>query len=43
MTLTDSEIAALEALAGERKLPVGTVAYEILARSLARRREETRR
>jgi len=38
--LTDSEIAQLEALAKERRLPVGTVAYEVLARSLARRKNE---
>jgi len=34
--LTDGELAKLTALARERKLPVGTVAYQALARGLAR-------
>lgn len=35
--VTDAELAKLEALAEERSLPVGTVAYEIVERSLRRR------
>ena len=35
--LTDAELAKLSALAEERDLPLGTAAYEIVARSLARR------
>lgn len=35
--LTDAEMRTLEALAEERELPLGTAAYEIVARSLRRR------
>jgi hypothetical protein len=38
--LTDSELEQLHALAKARRLPIGTAAYEVLARSLARRRNE---
>jgi hypothetical protein len=37
--LTDSELRTLEALAKLRSLPIGTAAYEVLARALARRRK----
>lgn len=37
VTLTDSELAKLERWAEERELPLGTVAYEIVGRALARR------
>ena len=36
--LTDAEFAALERIAHKRSLPIGTAAYEILARSLRRRK-----
>jgi hypothetical protein len=36
--LTDGEFAQLEAIAKERALPVGTVAYEIVERALRRRK-----
>jgi hypothetical protein len=36
--LTDSDLQALEQIARERALPIGTAAYEILARTLTRRR-----
>lgn len=36
--LTDAELAKLEALAEERGLPLGTVAYQILSASLRRRK-----
>lgn len=36
-TLTDAELAKLQALAEERELPVGTAAYEIVAKVLRRR------
>ena len=36
--LTDSDLETLERIAKERKLPIGTAAYEVLARSLSRRR-----
>ena len=36
--LTDAELAKLHSLAGEKELPFGTVAYEIVARVLARRK-----
>jgi hypothetical protein len=35
--LTDSELALLSRLAEERDLPLGTVAYETVARALRRR------
>lgn len=35
--LTDGELAKLERLAEEKSLPLGTVAYEFVARGLARR------
>jgi len=35
--VTDAELAKLEALAKMRKLPLGTVAYEIVERALRRR------
>jgi len=35
--LTDAELATLHRLADEKGLPFGTVAYEIVARALARR------
>ena len=35
--VTDAELARLERLAKERKLPLGTVAYEIVERALRRR------
>lgn len=35
--LRDDELAVLQRLADERELPLGTVAYEIVARSLQRR------
>jgi hypothetical protein len=36
--LTTAERAQLRALARERDLPLGTAAYELVARALARRR-----
>ena len=36
--LTEEEHAKLEALAEERNLPLGTAAYEIVSRSLSRRK-----
>jgi hypothetical protein len=36
--LTRAEMAKLEELAEERELPLGTVAYEIVARALHRRK-----
>ena len=36
--LTDGELVKLHRLAGERSLPLGTAAYELIARSLARRK-----
>jgi hypothetical protein len=36
--LTDGELAKLHHLADERNLPLGTAAYEFVARGLARRR-----
>ena len=36
--LTDTELQRLEKLAKARDLPLGTAAYEILSRSLARRK-----
>lgn len=36
--LTDQELAKLRDLADERDLPLGTAAYEIVARALGRRR-----
>jgi hypothetical protein len=38
ITLTDSELAKLHRWAEERDLPLGTVAYEIVGRALARRK-----
>jgi hypothetical protein len=35
--LTDSELGGLQRWADERKLPAGTVAYEVLERALRRR------
>jgi hypothetical protein len=35
--LTDGELAKLHRLAEEKTLPLGTVAYEFVARGLARR------
>ena len=35
--VTDAELAKLERLAKERRLPLGTVAYEIVERALRRR------
>lgn len=35
--VTDSELATLHRLADERGLPLGTVAYEILARGMRRK------
>jgi hypothetical protein len=35
--VTDAELAKLEALAKARRLPLGTVAYEIVERALRRR------
>lgn len=34
----DEELEKLRRLAGERRLPVGTVAYELLAKALRRRK-----
>ena len=39
--LADTELAKLRKLAERRDLPLGTVAYEIVARSLARQRKAT--
>ena len=36
--LTDAELAKLQKLADEKELPLGTVAYEFVARGLKRRR-----
>jgi len=36
--LTDAELAKLHRLADEKGLPFGTVAYEIVAKALARRK-----
>ncbi len=36
--LTDAELAKLERLAEKKDLPLGTVAYEIVARTLVRQR-----
>jgi hypothetical protein len=36
--LTDAEVAKLDRMADAADLPVGTVAYEILARALRRRK-----
>jgi hypothetical protein len=38
ITLTDAELAKLHHWAEERDLPLGTVAYEIVGRALARRK-----
>jgi len=38
VTLTDAELAKLHRLADERDLPIGTAAYEIVARALSRRK-----
>lgn len=38
LLLTDDEIAKLQRWAEERDLPLGTVAYEIVGRALARRK-----
>jgi hypothetical protein len=38
ITLTDAELANLHRWAEERDLPLGTVAYEIVGRALARRK-----
>jgi hypothetical protein len=38
ITLRDTELAVLQRMAEKRDLPVGTVAYEIVARALRRRR-----
>jgi len=35
--LTDAELSTLRRWADERRLPFGTVAYEVLARALRRR------
>ena len=35
--LTDGELVKLEKIAGKRGLPLGTAAYEIVGRALARR------
>ena len=37
ITLTNAELAKLQKLADEKELPVGTVAYEFVARGLRRR------
>jgi hypothetical protein len=34
--VTDAELEALEAVAEERELPVGTAAYQLLVRALGR-------
>lgn len=34
--LTDAELAALHRIAGARDLPLGTVAYELVAKALKR-------
>jgi hypothetical protein len=36
--VNDGELEALEAVAEERELPMGTAAYQLLARALARAR-----
>lgn len=36
LTLTDAELSKLSALASERGLPVGTLAYEYIERALRR-------
>lgn len=36
--LTSDELDELQSLAEERELPLGTAAYELVARALARRR-----
>jgi hypothetical protein len=38
ITLTDAELAKLHRLAEKKDLPLGTAAYEIVARVLARQR-----
>ncbi len=38
ITLTDAELAKLHRLAERKDLPLGTAAYEIVARALARQR-----
>ena len=38
LMLTDSELAKLHRLAEERELPIGTAAYEIVERTLRRRK-----
>ena len=38
ITLTDAELAKLHRLADRKNLPLGTAAYEIVARALGRQR-----
>ena len=42
VSLNDAELAALNALADERDLPLGTAAYQLLARGLGRARRPPR-
>jgi len=42
LTLRDSDLEALQRIADERAMPVGTVAYQILARGLGRTRRPSR-
>ena len=37
-TLTDAELVQLERLADEREIPLGTMLYELVKRSLHRRK-----
>ena len=36
-TVTDAELRVLKAMADEKELPLGTLAYEIVARTIRRR------
>ena len=38
-TLTDAELVVLERLADDRGLPVGTMLYELVKKTLARRKK----
>jgi hypothetical protein len=40
--VNDGELAALEAVAEERRLPLGTAAYQLLTRGLGRARRPAR-
>lgn len=42
LTLRDADLDALRRIADERAMPVGTVAYQILARGLGRVRRSER-